>query len=110
AEEAGALYETENFDVVIKAMVENKVAWTPTIAKWLRPLSPSAERFWKREQEILADPKARFPKAVRVITEYTTEKLFKRYKPEQLERARIGYQNASAIIRRLATAGGSLKE
>ena len=69
AEEAGALYETENFDVVIKAMVENKVAWTPTIAKWLRPLSPSAERFWKREREILADPKARFPKAVRVITD-----------------------------------------
>jgi len=27
-----------------------QVAWTPTIAKWLRPLSPNAERFWKREQ------------------------------------------------------------
>jgi hypothetical protein len=110
AEEAGALYETENFDVVIKALVDNKVAWTPTIAKWLRPLSPSAERFWKREQDILANPNAKFPGAVRVVTEYTTEKLFKRYKPDQLERAKLGYQKANEFIRRFVAAGGTLKE
>jgi hypothetical protein len=110
AEEAGAFYEVEGFDDVIQAMVDNKVAWTPTIAKWLRPLSPSAERFWKREQEILANPKAKFPDAVRVITEYTTEKLFKRYRPAQLERARTGYQKANEFIRRFVAAGGILKE
>ncbi len=110
AEEAGAFYETEGFDVVIKAMVDNKVAWTPTIAKWLRPFSPSAERFWKREQEILSNPNAKFPAAVRVITEYTTEKLFKRYKPDQLERAKVGYQKANEFIRRFVAAGGTLKE
>jgi hypothetical protein len=110
AEEAGALYETDGFDAVIKAMVDNKVAWTPTIAKWLRPLSPSAERFWKREQEILANPKAKFPAAVRVITEFTMEKLFKRYKPEQLARAKVGYQKANEFIRRFVEAGGILKE
>lgn len=91
-------------------MVEHKVAWTPTIAKWLRPFSPSAERFWKREQEILANPNAKFPAAVRVITEYTTEKLFKRYKPDQLERAKLGYQKANEFIRRFVAAGGILKE
>ena len=42
---AGAYYQTENFDRVIDAMVGSNVAWTPTIAKWLRPLSPSADRF-----------------------------------------------------------------
>jgi len=110
AEEAGAFYETEGFDVVIKAMVDNRVAWTPTIAKWLRPFSPSAERFWKREQEILGNPNARFPAAVRVITEYTTEKLFRRYKPDQLERAKIGYQKANEFVRRFVAAGGILKE
>jgi Amidohydrolase family len=110
AEEAGALYESENFDKVIAAMVEHHVAWTPTIAKWLRPLSPSAQRFWQKEQEILADPGANFPAAVRVITEYTTEKLFKRYKPEQLERTRIGYAKANDFIRRFVQAGGILKE
>jgi imidazolonepropionase-like amidohydrolase len=110
AEEAGALYETENFDKVIAPMVEHRVAWTPTIAKWLRPLSPSAQRFWQKEQEILADPNANFPAAVRIVTEYTTEKLFKRYKPEQLEHARIGYAKANEFIRRFVRAGGILKE
>jgi hypothetical protein len=91
-------------------MIDNKVAWTPTIAKWLRPLSPSAERFWKREQEILANPNAKFPAAVRAVTEFTTEKLFKRYKPDQLERAKVGYQKANEFIRRFVAAGGTLKE
>ena len=110
AEEAGALYQAENFDKVIAAMVDHCVAWTPTIAKWLRPLSPSAQRFWQKEQEILADPGANFPVAVRVITEYTTEKLFKRYRPEQLERTRIGYAKANDFIHRFVQAGGILKE
>ena len=47
---------------------------------------------------------------MRVITEYTTEKLFKRYKPEQLERAKVGYQKANEFIRRFVAAGGILKE
>jgi len=110
AEEAGALYQAENFDKVIAAMVDHRVAWTPTIAKWLRPLSPSAQRFWQKEEEILADPGANLPVAVRVITEYTTEKLFKRYRPEQLERTRIGYAKANDFIHRFVQAGGILKE
>jgi len=91
-------------------MVDHRVAWTPTIAKWLRPLSPSAQRFWQKEEEILADPGANLPVAVRVITEYTTEKLFKRYRPEQLERTRIGYAKANDFIHRFVQAGGILKE
>ena len=55
---AGAYYQTENYDAVIGAMVEHQVAWTPTIAKWLRPLSPSAERFRERENEILNNAEA----------------------------------------------------
>ena len=53
---AGSYYEPENFDEVIGVMVEHGVAWTPTIAKWLRPLSPSAPRFREREREILDNP------------------------------------------------------
>src|SRR2546427_3346390 len=58
---AGAYYQTENFDEVISAMVEHQVAWTPTIAKWLRPLSPSAGRFRERENQILNNPQPHFP-------------------------------------------------
>src|SRR2546428_9436793 len=107
---ASAYYQTENFDEVIAAMVEHHVAWTPTIAKWLRPLSPSAERFRERENEILNDPNADLPAAVRAVTDNAYDKLLKRYTPEQLEHAKIGYEKANEFIRRFVQAGGILKE
>jgi hypothetical protein len=107
---AGSYYEPENYDPIIAAMVERGVAWTPTIAKWLRPLSPSAERFRAREGEILDDPKSNLPGAVRAVTELAYDKLQRRYKREQLERAEIGYEKANEFIRRFVAAGGILKE
>jgi hypothetical protein len=107
---AGSYYEPENYDPIIAAMVERGVAWTPTIAKWLRPLSPSAERFRAREGEILDDPKSNLPGAVRAVTELAYDKLQRRYKREQLERAKIGYEKANEFIRRFVAAGGILKE
>jgi hypothetical protein len=107
---AGSYYQTENYDEVIGAMVEHDVAWTPTIAKWLRPLSPSAERFRKRENEILDDPKTDLPAAVRTVTDNAYDKLFKRYSSEQLGRAKVGYEKANEFIRRFVEAGGILKE
>ena len=41
-------YEPENFDSIVKAMVEKGVSWAPTVATWYRPLSPSAGRFKER--------------------------------------------------------------
>lgn len=107
---AGSYYEPENYDRIIAAMVERGVAWTPTIAKWLRPFSPSAARFQAREQEILDNPKANLPGAVRAVTELAYTKMFKRYTPEQRDRARIGYEKANEFIRRFVAAGGLLKE
>jgi len=107
---AGSYYQTENYDQVIGAMVERRVAWTPTIAKWLRPLSPSANRFRERENEILNDPNADLPPAVRAVTDNAYDKLLKRYTPEQLKRAKIGYEKAHEFIRRFVQAGGILKE
>ena len=107
---AGAYYQTENYDGVIGVMVERHVAWTPTIAKWLRPLSPSAERFRARENEILNNPNADLPAAVRTVTDNAYDKLLKRYTPAQLEQAKIGYEKAKEFIRRFVQAGGILKE
>jgi hypothetical protein len=107
---AGAYYQTENFDAVIGAMVERRVAWTPTIAKWLRPLSSSAERFRERENQILNDPNTDLPPAVRTVTDNAYEKLLKRYTPAQREQAKIGYEKAKEFIRRFVQAGGILKE
>jgi Amidohydrolase family len=107
---AGAYYQTENFGRVIDAMVEKQVAWTPTIAKWLRPLSPSAKRFRDRENEILNDPKAGLPPAVRAVTDNAYDKLYKRYTPEQLDLAKMGFEKANDFIDRFVAAGGRLKE
>jgi imidazolonepropionase-like amidohydrolase len=107
---AGSYYQTEHYDEIIAAMVEHGVAWTPTIAKWLRPLSPSAERFRAREHEILSHPEADLPPAVRAVTDFAYDKLLKRYSPEPLERTRIGYEKANEFIRRFVRAGGILKE
>jgi hypothetical protein len=107
---ANSYYQTENFGPIIDAMVENGVAWTPTIAKWLRPLSPSADRFRTREEEILSNPKLSLPGAVRAITYNAYDKLFKRYNDEQRDRAKIGYAKANEFIRRFVAAGGMLKE
>ncbi|HXF75142.1 MAG TPA: amidohydrolase family protein, partial [Methylomirabilota bacterium] len=107
---AGAYYQTENYDAVIGAMVEHQVAWTPTIAKWLRPFSPSAERFKERENQILNDPNADLPAAVRAVTDNAYEKLLTRYTPAERAQARAGYEKANEFIRRFVQAGGILKE
>ena len=107
---AGAYYQTENYDAVIGAMVEHQVAWTPTIAKWLRPLSSSAERFRKRENEILNYPNAYLPAAVLAVPDNSYDKLFKRYTPAQRDQAKVGYEKAKEFIRRFVEAGGILKE
>ncbi len=85
----GSYYQTENYGALIGEMVERGVAWTPTIAKWLRPLSPSAERFRARENEILDNPKSNLPAAVRAVTDNAYDKLYQRYTPEQLDLAKI---------------------
>jgi hypothetical protein len=111
AEQVGAYYEPQNYDKVIAAMVEHRVAWTPTIAKWLRPLSPSVQRFRAREENILNNPNASyFPAALRFAVEGSYEKLLKRYKPDQLERAKLAYANSQEFVRRFVQAGGILKE
>jgi hypothetical protein len=107
---AGSYYQPEHYDRVIEAMVEHGVAWTPTIAKWLRPLSPSAERFRAKENEILNDPNADLPPSVRAVTDSSYDKLNKRYSPEHRERAKVGYDKANEFIRRFTQAGGILKE
>ena len=107
---AGSYYQPENYDRVIEAMVAHGVAWTPTIAKWLRPFSPSAERFRERESEILNDANADLPSSVRAVTDNSYDKLLRRYSAAHLDRAKIGYEKANEFIRRFVEAGGILKE
>ena len=109
-ETASAYYQTENFQPIIDVLVKNQTAWTPTVAKSVRPLSSYADRFRKKENEILDNPKNGFPASVRTITENAYHKLFKRYTQKELDTAKLGMEKAYEFIRRFVAAGGRLKE
>ena len=102
-------YERENFDKIIKAMVEKHVSWSPTIATWFRPLSPSAERFKERELSILNNPKARYLPAVlreQALGQYDR---YSKFSPERLNQSREGYKKLTDFIARFVQAGGIIR-
>ena len=102
-------YESENFDKIIKAMVENKVSWSPTIATWFRPLSPSAERFKERELSILDNPRAAYLPAV--MREQTLRQYdrYAKLPADRLKRTREGYSKIADFIARFVQAGGIIR-
>jgi imidazolonepropionase-like amidohydrolase len=102
-------YESENFDKIIKAMAENKVSWSPTIATWFRPLSPSAERFKEREVSILDNPRAAYLPAV--MREQTLRQYdrYAKFPADRLKRTREGYSKIADFIARFVKAGGIIR-
>jgi amidohydrolase family protein len=102
-------YEPENFDKIIKAMAENKVSWSPTIATWFRPLSPSAERFKESELSILDNPRAAYLPAV--MREQTLRQYdrYAKFPADRLQRTRAGYSKIADFIARFVKAGGILR-
>ncbi len=102
-------YEPENFDKIIKAMAEKHVSWSPTIATWFRPLSPSAERFKERELSILNNPKARYLPAVlreQALGQYDR---YSKFSAERLNQSREGYKKLTDFIARFVQAGGIIR-
>src|SRR5207249_1400789 len=102
-------YEPENFDKIIKAMAEKHVSWSPTIASWFRPLSPSAERFKERELSILNNPKARYLPAVlreQALGQYDR---YSKFSAERLNQSREGYKKLTDFIVRFVQAGGIIR-
>ena len=102
-------YEPENFDKIIKAMTENKVSWSPTIATWFRPLSPSAGRFKERELSILDNPRAAYLPAV--MREQTLRQYdrYAKFPGDRLQRTREGYGKIADFIARFVKAGGIIR-
>jgi len=78
----GSYYETENFAPIIDAMVKHNVAWTPTIAKWLRPLKPECGALPGARGGDPRQPQFGLPGAVRAVTELAYNKFAKRYTKE----------------------------
>ena len=102
-------YEAENFDKIARVMADQHVSWSPTVATWFRPLSPSAARFKEREVSILNDRKAGYLPAV--MREQTLRQYdrYEKFPPERLSRVREGYRKITDLILRYVQAGGILR-
>ena len=102
-------YEAENFDKIAGVMAERHVSWSPTIATWFRPLSPSAMRFKERESSILNNRNAGYLPAV--MREQTLRQYdrYAKFPPEQLSRVREGYRKITDLILRYVRAGGIIR-
>jgi hypothetical protein len=102
-------YEPENFDKIVQAMVEKNVSWSPTIATWYRPLSPSVERFKKRELSILDKKNANYLPGVLREQALGQYERYAKFTPERLNNAREGYKKIEDFIRRYSQAGGLIR-
>jgi hypothetical protein len=102
-------YDPENFDKIVKAMVENNVSWSPTIATWYRPLSPSVERFKARELSILDNKAAGYLPGVLREQALGQYERYAKFSPERLNNAREGYKKIENFIRRYSQAGGLIR-
>jgi hypothetical protein len=101
--------DPENFDRLIDVMVGNGVSWTPTIATWHRPLSPSAKQFMARERSILENPGAKYlPPVVRAYSFGQYEK-FDQWPADKLSRVKQGYEKMQDFMRRFVKAGGLIR-
>ncbi len=102
-------YEPENFDKVVKAAVDKNITWSPTIATWYRPLSPSVARFKERELSILDQKNAGYlPRVLREQALGQYER-YAKFAPERLARASEGYKKLEDLMRRYVKAGGLLR-
>src|SRR5262249_21280114 len=102
-------YEPENFDKIIKAMVEKKVSWSPTIATWFRPLSASPEELKKKDLSIQTNPGAaswRGGRRKQPLRHYNRYAIFP---ADRLKRTREGYNKIADFIVRFAKAGGIIR-
>ena len=72
---AGAYYQTENYDAVIGAMVEHQGRVDADHCQMAASAFVERRTFQKRENEILNDPNADLPAAVRAVTDNSYDKV-----------------------------------
>ena len=102
-------YDPENFDGIVKAVTEKHVSWSPTIATWYRPLSPSVARFKERELSILDRKEASYLPGVLREQALGQYERYAKFPPERLNNAREGYKKLEDLIRRYVQAGGLIR-
>ena len=101
--------EPENFDEIVRFMVERNIHWGPTIATTWRALTPKREQHKVREVAFLKQPNLAFvPSYFRANVESHFEAIEKITDPDFLKRCQVGFEKLSDFIRRFVRAGGKI--
>lgn len=101
--------EPENFDEIVRFMVEKKIHWGPTLATTWRGLTPKQSQFREREFKLLKTP------GLVYVPPYFTANMRNYFNgieiikdQELLKRIQVGYEKLSDFVRRFAKAGGKI--
>ena len=101
--------EPENFDEIVRFMVERNIHWGPTIATTWRALTPKRARHKERELNFLKQPGLTYiPSYFRANVEAHFDAIEKITDQEFLKRCALGYEKLSEFIRRFVKAGGKI--
>jgi hypothetical protein len=101
--------EAENFDEIIRFMVERNIHWRPTIATTWRALTPKRDQHKERELKFLRQPSLSYiPSYFRANVENHFDAIEKITDQEFLKRCQVGYEKLSEFIRRFVKAGGRI--
>ena len=101
--------EPENFDEIVRFMVERNIHWGPTIATTWRALTPKRGQHKERELKFLKQPSlAYIPSYFRANVESHFDAIEKITDQDFLKRCQVGYEKLSDFIRRFVKAGGKI--
>ncbi len=102
--------EPENFDELIRFMVERKIHWTPTLSTQWRALTPKRERFKEEELRFLSNPDLIYlPPYFKANLRDYFDGTAKIADKEFLKRLQIGYEKLQDFMRRFVRAGGKIQ-
>jgi hypothetical protein len=106
--EAHTNLESDQFDPIIKAMIEKDVHWSPAWGTQFRALSPRAAEMKKRELAIVKNP------GLSYLPAYNAESIegyfagFEKMAPEKRDQLIAAYKLVQEFARRYVAAGGKI--
>jgi imidazolonepropionase-like amidohydrolase len=106
--EAHTNLESDQFDPIIKAMIEKDVHWSPAWGTQFRALSPRAAEMKKRELAIVKNP------GLSYLPAYNAESIegyfagFEKMAPEKRDQLMAAYKLVQEFARRYVAAGGKI--
>jgi hypothetical protein len=101
--------EPENFDEIVRFMVQRNIHWGPTIATTWRALTPKRDQHKQQELQFLRQPSlAYIPSYFRANVENHFDAIEKITDQEFLKRCHVGYEKLGEFIRRFVKAGGKI--